>query len=85
MGPRLRGLDGVVVGMIRHVFTHFELRLSVVITHPATRPDTNGIWHPIATIADAGLPTLFARCANAVLRARVDAAQSPPLALETAA
>ena len=82
--PR-EGGDDDVVAVVRHVFTHFELRLSIVVSRPATRPDTNGIWHSVATIAAAGLPTLFARCADVVLRARTDAVQSPPLALETAA
>ncbi|QYE34452.1 A/G-specific adenine glycosylase [Polymorphobacter sp. PAMC 29334] len=96
LGPRFRGDDTneavdetvigkSVIGVVRHVFTHFELRLTVVVTYPSTRPDTNGIWHPVATIAAAGLPTLFARCAEAVLRARADAVQSPSLALETTA
>lgn len=70
---------------VRHVFTHFELRLTVAVATLATRPDLPGEWHPVATIATAGLPTLFARAAAAVLRARADAAQSPGFALETAA
>lgn len=71
--------------VVRHAFTHFELRLSVAISSPATRPAIPGEWHAIATIADAGLPTLFARAAAAVLRARADAVHSPTLDLETAA
>ena len=67
---------------IRHVFTHFELRLSVGIAHHVTRPDLAGEWHDVATLT--GLPTLFARAAEAVLRVRADAALSPTLALETA-
>ncbi len=67
---------------IRHIFTHFELRLSVAFAFPATRPDLPGEWHDVATLN--GLPTLFARTAAAVLRARADAALSPALALETA-
>ncbi len=68
---------------IRHVFTHFELRLTVAVATPAARPDLPGEWHPVAAIADAGLPTLYARAAAAVLAARV-APQSID-ALETAA
>ena len=70
---------------IRHVFTHFELHLTVAVARPAMRPGLPGEWHPVATLAAAGLPTLFARAAAAVLQARADAAESPPLALETAA
>lgn len=66
---------------IRHVFTHFELRLTVAVAMPATRPPLPGEWHPVATIAAVGLPTLFARAAAAVLAAR----DAPSLVLETAA
>ena len=66
---------------VRHVFTHFELHLAVVIATPADRPDISGEWHPVAAIAAAGLPTLFARAAAAVVAART----APLLALETAA
>lgn len=85
---------GQTLPTVRHVFTHFELHLAVVVATPATRPDVPGEWQPVATIAACGLPTLFARAAAAVLRARADgglsrprdgAAQSPRLALESAA
>ena len=66
---------------VRHVFTHFELRLTIAVVTPAARPALPGEWHPVATIAAAGLPTLFARAAAAVLAARA----TPRLALETAA
>ena len=96
MGPRLRGADDIgrlcepitwytLPAPVRHVFTHFELRLSVAVARPAARPNVPGEWHPVATIAAAGLPTLFARVAAAVLRARDDAALSPVLDLETPA
>jgi A/G-specific adenine glycosylase len=68
-------------GTIRHVFTHFELRLTVAAAYPATRPPVPGEWHPVAAIADAGLPTLFARAAAAVLAAR----PAHSVQLETAA
>ncbi len=67
---------------IRHVFTHFELRLTVAVARPPDRPIFPGEWHPLSSLADAGLPTLFARAADAVLRERVSAAQQPALALE---
>ena len=66
---------------VRHVFTHFELHLTVAVAHPARRPNLPGEWHRVATIADAGLPTLFARAAAAVLARRT----APFLDLETAA
>ncbi len=67
---------------IRHVFTHFELRLTVATATPPKRPDLPGEWHDVATLT--GLPTLFARATAAVLHARADAALSPAFALETA-
>ena len=95
MGPRVRGNDSdlrkqprftlLSSPTIRHVFTHFELHLTVAVARPATRPELRGEWHPVATIISAGLPTLFARAAAAVLQAEAEAAQSPCLALETAA
>jgi len=90
IGPRFRGDDGgvrfdVKTGPVRHVFTHFERRLSVAVACPAICPALPGEWHPVTTIAAAGLPTLFARAAAAVLRARAEAVHSPSLDLEDAA
>ena len=50
---------------VRHGFTHFTLDL-----HIAARPvppDGEGWWQPLATIDEAGLPTLYARAVEAVL------------------
>ena len=69
---------------IRHVFTHFELQLAIAIVRPATRVSLPGEWQPVATIADAGLPTLFARATALALRLRAEAALSPSLEQETA-
>ncbi len=52
---------------VRHVFTHFELRLAVVAGRPA---DGEGWWQPIATLDDAGLPTLYRRAVDAMLATR---------------
>jgi A/G-specific adenine glycosylase len=49
---------------VRHVFTHFELRLGIV---RADVPVGDGWWQPIETLAEAGLPTLYRRAAEAVL------------------
>ena len=59
-----------VVGSIadvRHVFTHFSLRLLVV---PASDPQGDGWWQPLDKLADSGLPTLYRRAAEAVLGQR---------------
>jgi A/G-specific adenine glycosylase len=50
------------VGHVRHVFTHFALELAVVAANAPADID-EGEWWPIAEIATAGLPTLFARAA----------------------
>ncbi len=54
---------------VAHVFTHFALSLTV---HVGTADRdcsglTDGEWWPLAAIGDAGLPTLFAKVANAVM------------------
>ncbi|MGL4542570.1 MAG: NUDIX domain-containing protein, partial [Polymorphobacter sp.] len=61
-------------GTVRHGFTHFELHLTVAVAAPASRPETpldpSGIWLPVADIAAAGLPTVFAKAARHVLANR---------------
>jgi len=57
---------GPALASVRHVFTHFELRLTVV---QRRSPIGEGWWQPIASIADAGLPTLYRRAVDAVLEA----------------
>lgn len=57
-------------GVVTHGFTHFELRLTLLVLELPTRPAAAGEWWPVARLAEAGLPTLFARCADAVLAQR---------------
>ena len=54
-------------GVVRHVFTHAALELSVVVQRNAPAPNAEGEWWPIDRIDDAGLPTLFAKAARLVL------------------
>ncbi|HET9427810.1 MAG TPA: A/G-specific adenine glycosylase [Allosphingosinicella sp.] len=49
-------------GAVDHVFTHFALNMSLLCAEAGSRPD--GIWWPIDRIAQAGLPTLFAKLAE---------------------
>ena len=51
--------------IVRHVFTHFALTLAV---EPRAAPpeDIEGWWHPLDRLADAGLPTLYAKAVAAV-------------------
>ncbi|MES2904974.1 MAG: A/G-specific adenine glycosylase [Pseudomonadota bacterium] len=63
--------DGPAVGPtlaeVSHGFTHFELRLTVVAAGTAKG---EGWWQPIDRLAEAGLPTLYAKAAQAVLAQR---------------
>jgi A/G-specific adenine glycosylase len=49
---------------VRHVFTHFALDLAVV---RETHADSEGWWHPLDRVDQAGLPTLYRRAAEQVL------------------
>ena len=49
-------------GAIEHVFTHFALELKLLAA-AAPRRDGEGTWWPIDRIAEAGLPTVFAKAA----------------------
>jgi A/G-specific adenine glycosylase len=53
---------------VAHVFTHFSLALRVHHAHveQGVTPEGEGLWWPVARIGEAGLPTLFARAAEAV-------------------
>ncbi len=47
-------------GQVRHVFTHFELHLTVMATQAPTdwHPD-DGVLHPLSDLKDAGLPSVM--------------------------
>jgi A/G-specific adenine glycosylase len=60
-------LAGPAIARVRHVFTHFTLELAVV---PTREPWGDGWWQPLDRLADAGLPTLYRRAAEAVLGSR---------------
>ena len=53
--------DWAEAGTVDHVFTHFALTMRLLCAEAAAPAD--GLWHPIDRLADAGLPTLFARLA----------------------
>ncbi len=63
------------LGAVRHVFTHFALTLEVrAATRAAPDPLLAGEWWPIAALADAGLPTLYARAAALAVATRTEEA-----------
>jgi A/G-specific adenine glycosylase len=55
-------------GSIRHIFTHFALTLNIYTCDFKQPPTTlpQGEWWPLATIHQAGLPTLFKKVAARV-------------------
>jgi A/G-specific adenine glycosylase len=53
--------DWEEAGSVEHVFTHFSLTMTLMCAETPERPE--GLWHPAETIAEAGLPTLFAKLA----------------------
>ncbi len=61
-------------GEVSHVFTHFALRLELAVYSgqdwaslaPDAEPGPGGQWWPLARLAEAGLPTLFAKAARLV-------------------
>ncbi len=69
-------------GVVRHGFTHFTIELSVMALHdlcddataaePGAEPRVGGEgeWWPLDRLAEAGLPTLFAKAARLALATR---------------
>ena len=60
------------LGMVRHGFTHFDLELQLMLFGPGdcarlAAENEDGEWWPVADLASAGLPTLFARAAQLAL------------------
>lgn len=53
------------IGLVRHGFTHFDLACTVMVAD-AVGDTAQGEWWPVADIAAAGLPTLFARAISVV-------------------
>jgi len=54
-------------GAVRHGFSHFDLVLRIRRTSIAHQPPGAGEWWPVGELADAGLPTLFAKAATRAL------------------
>ena len=53
---------------ISHGFTHFDIELTLAVAMGQAHRPVDGEWWPIADLDRAGLPTLFAKAAAAVLR-----------------
>jgi A/G-specific adenine glycosylase len=55
-----------VIGVIRHVFTHFSLDLHIV---RRSEPEGEGWWHSLDELDRAGLPTLYRKAVQSALSA----------------
>ena len=53
-------------GEVRHIFTHFELRLAVFAASVGTI-EADGFLHPIADLQDAALPSVMRKCVRMAL------------------
>ena len=62
-------LEGEIttLGAVRHTFTHAHLTLELVRLEGTGTPIGEGEWWAIATLEEAGLPTLFAKAARLAL------------------
>jgi len=58
------------LGAVRHTFSHAHLNLRVRRLHTDNEPVGEGKWWPIASLGDAGLPTVFAKAAALALAQR---------------
>jgi A/G-specific adenine glycosylase len=61
---------GTTLGTVTHVFTHFRLTLTVAVASldPGCVLPPGAQWWSITKLADAGLPTLFAKAAAVAMR-----------------
>ncbi|EZP56081.1 A/G-specific adenine glycosylase [Sphingomonas sp. RIT328] len=53
---------------VAHGFTHFDLELALAVAGGQAHQAAEGEWWPIAELDRAGLPTLFAKAAAAIMR-----------------
>jgi A/G-specific adenine glycosylase len=66
--PPLEG-DWQPLGQISHSFTHFTLFLTVHALHVPEKPALDGEWTAIASLENAGFPTLFQKAITLALEA----------------
>ncbi|MEM7689694.1 MAG: A/G-specific adenine glycosylase [Pseudomonadota bacterium] len=67
--PPISG-DWEELGAVRHTFSHAQLTLTVKRVVSDQAPAGEGKWWPIATLAEAGLPSVFAKAADLALAQR---------------
>ncbi|PXA98993.1 A/G-specific adenine glycosylase [Nostoc sp. 3335mG] len=54
---------------VSHVFTHFRLDCALAVATIGAQEAVDGQWWPVAEIESVGLPTVFAKAAEAIRRA----------------
>ena len=59
--------DWSACGTVTHVFTHFELRLSVFFCRTRRRSGDNGWWEPVANLDAQALPTVMKKAITQAL------------------
>ena len=55
---------------VRHGFTHFDLELALAVAETEGHHASDGEWWPVDALASAGLPTVFANAAKAIMKER---------------
>jgi A/G-specific adenine glycosylase len=73
--PPVPGQWQVIEAAVSHVFTHFSLQLALALYRgpqidKVAIENLNGIWWPVEQIAEAGLPTVFAKAAGIAIQHR---------------
>lgn len=59
--------DWQQAGVVTHVFTHFELRLTVYRAQVEEQPDSAGWWEPVDNLATQALPTVMKKAISMAL------------------
>ncbi|WP_425230874.1 A/G-specific adenine glycosylase [Sphingomonas sp.] len=54
----------ILPATVAHGFTHFDLQLALAVARGQGHGDVPGDWWPVADLAAAGLPTVFAKAAR---------------------
>ena len=63
-GPPLAADWRLLDRTVAHGFTHFDLQLALAVAEAPAHGPAIGEWWPVKRLADAGLPTLFAKAAR---------------------
>lgn len=70
-----------LAGSVRHVFTHFELKLSILAANGLTPGLADGLWCRPEDFGAHALPTVMCKVADHALRALAQASSAPEAAV----